>query len=122
VLHGDEGMSPSTDSMAFMRVLDGEPTSPTYLQDIGLYRTRPEVGIHNIEVHGTKAYISYYQDGIRVVELADPENPLEVAHYNTWDPATSAGGGFEGAVGLRKVGDYLYVADIERGLLILREL
>ena len=122
VLHGDEGMSPSTDSMAFMRVLDGDPTSPTYLQDIGLYRSRPEVGIHNIEVHGTKAYISYYQDGVRVVELEDPEHPVEVAHFNTWDPETSAGGGFEGAVGLRKVGDYLYVADIERGLLILREL
>jgi hypothetical protein len=122
VLHGDEGMSPSTDSMAFMRVLDGDPSSPTYMQDIGMYSSRPEVGIHNIEVHGTKAYISYYQDGVRVVELADPANPVEVAHYNTWDPETSAGGGFEGAVGLRKVGDYLYVADIERGLIILREL
>lgn len=122
VLHGDEGMSPSTESMALMRVLDGDPSSPTYLQDIGLYRSRPEVGIHNIEVHGTKAYISYYQDGVRVVELADPENPVEVAHYNTWNPETGGGGGFQGAVGLRKVGDYLYVADIERGLLILREL
>jgi hypothetical protein len=122
VLHGDEGMSPSTDSMAFMRVLDGEPSSPTYLQDIGLYRTRAEVGIHNIEVHGTRAYISYYQDGVRVVELADPENPVEVAHYNTWNAETAGGAAFEGAVGLRKAGDYLYVADLERGLLILREL
>jgi hypothetical protein len=122
VLHGDEGFSPSTESMAFMRVLDGDPASPTYLQDIGSYSSRPEVGIHNIEVHGTRAYISYYQDGVRVVELADPTNPVEVAHYNTWDPATSSGGGFEGAVGLRKVGEYLYVADIERGLIILREL
>jgi hypothetical protein len=121
VLHGDEGMSPSTNSMAFMRVLDGEPTSPTYMQDIGSFRTRAEVGIHNIEVHGTRAYISYYQDGVRIVELADPENPVEVAHYNTWDPETAGGEAFEGAVGLRKAGDYLYVADLERGLLILRE-
>jgi hypothetical protein len=104
-----------------MRVLDGDPSSPTYFQEIGRYASRPDVGIHNIEVHGTKAYISYYHDGARVVELADPAHPVEVAHYNTWDPETSYGAAFEGAVGLRKLGDYLYVADLERGLIILEE-
>jgi len=121
VLHGDEGLA-GADGAAFMRVLDGNPASPTYMMDIGRYASRREVGIHNIEVHGTRAYISYYHDGIRIVDLADPTNPVEVAHYNTWDFETGFGAGFEGAVGVRKVGDYVYVADLERGLIILREL
>ena len=49
-------------------------------------------------------------------------NPVEVAHFNTWDPESSYGSAFEGAVGVRKVGDYVYVADLSRGLIILREL
>ena len=61
------------------------------------------------------------QDGVRIVELADPTHPREVAHYNTWDPATAAGDAFEGAVGVRVVGDLIYVADIGKGLVILRE-
>lgn len=121
VLHGDEGMTASPELGAFLRVLDGDPASPTFLQELGRYQSRPQVGIHNFEVHGTRAYIAYYQDGVRVVDLSDPANPVEVAHYNTWDAEGEFGGAFEGAVGIRKVGDLIYVADDLRGLLVLRE-
>lgn len=119
VIHGDEGMTP--DGGAFMRILDGDPASPGFLQELARWRTRTDVGIHNMEIHGTKAYVSYYQDGVRIVELADPAHPREVAHYNTWDPETAAGGAFEGAVGARLVDGLVYVADIGQGLVILRE-
>jgi hypothetical protein len=119
VIHGDEGMTP--DGGAFMRVLDGDRASPGYLRELSRWRTRPEVGIHNMEIHGTKAYVAYYQDGVRVVDLADPAQPREVAHYNTWDPATAAGGAFDGAVGVRLVDGLVYVADLDQGLVILRE-
>lgn len=119
VLHGDEGMTP--EGGAFLRILDGEPASPTFMHELARYRTRREVGIHNMQVVGTKAYISYYQDGIRVVELADPLHPREVAHYNTWNEATAVGGGFEGAIGVRFEGGLIYVADDTLGLVILRE-
>lgn len=119
VIHGDEGMTP--DGGAFMRVLDGDPASPTYLRELSRWRTRTDVGIHNMEIHGTKAYVAYYQDGLRVVDLADPTQPREVAHYNTWDPATAPGGAFEGAIGARLVDGLIYVADLHGGLIILRE-
>src|SRR5690606_22229146 len=61
VLHGDEGMTRTSDLGAFLRVLDGDPESDTFLQQLGRYQSRPEVGIHNFEVHGTRAYIAYYQ-------------------------------------------------------------
>jgi hypothetical protein len=121
MLHGDEGMTKTRDGGAYLRVLDGTIGAPTFMADIGRYQTRPEVGIHNFEVHGDLAYIAYYQDGVRIVDLSDPTKPREVAHYNTWDPETAPGGAFEGALGIRKVGDLIYVADDVRGLLILRE-
>ncbi|MEZ4399024.1 MAG: hypothetical protein R3B06_03350 [Kofleriaceae bacterium] len=120
VIHGDEGMTP--EGGAFMRILDGDPASPTFMTEVGRWQTRPEVGIHNLEIVGTRAYVAYYQDGVRIVELADPAHPVEVAHYNTWDDATAPGGPFEGALGFRPgAGGLAYVADSEAGLIILRE-
>ena len=120
VLHGDEGMTPS-DGGSFLRVLDADPTSATFMNVIGQYQSRREVGIHNIQLVGDRAYIAYYQDGVRVVDLADPTQPTEVAHFNTWDAEAAPGFAFEGAIGIRVVGGLIYVADSERGLIILEE-
>ena len=121
VLAGDEGMTRTEHLGAHLSILDGDSASPTFMQEISRYQTRREVGIHNFEVHGNLVYIAYYQDGVRIVDLSDATRPREVAHYNTWVEANSFGGGFEGALGIRKVGDYIYVADILRGLMIFRE-
>ncbi|MEO8700184.1 MAG: hypothetical protein ABI867_09075 [Kofleriaceae bacterium] len=121
ILHGDEGMTGTSDLGAFLRIIDGDPASPAFMHELARYQSRPEVGIHNIELVGDRVYLSYYQDGIRIVDIADPTQPREVAHYNTWDPATASGDAFEGAVGVRVVDGLIYVADIARGLIILRE-
>ncbi|HEY5948081.1 MAG TPA: hypothetical protein VIV40_21440, partial [Kofleriaceae bacterium] len=106
---------------AHLSILEGDPASPNFMKEIAIYQTRPEVGIHNFEVHGDRVYIAYYHDGVRIVDLSNPAQPTEVAHYNNWIEDRSYGGAFEGAIGIRKVGDLIYVADLERGLLIFRE-
>ena len=121
ILHGDEGMTRSTDGGAHLRVLDGDPASATFMQLLGKYQTRPEVGIHNFELHGDRAYIAYYQDGVRIVDLSNPAQPREVAHYNTWVEDTAFGSAFEGALGIRLVNGLIYVADDLRGLMIFSE-
>lgn len=118
-IHGDEGMTPN-DGGAFLRVIDADETSPTFMKQIARYQTRSSVGIHNMILVGDRAYIAYYQDGVRVLDLSTPTQPREVAHYNTFDVATAPGEAFEGALGLVLVGDLLYVADDLRGLLVLR--
>jgi hypothetical protein len=117
-IHGEEGYG------AHLDVVDLDAGSPTFMKSIGSYKTRDWVSIHNILAFGTKAYVTHYQDGVRVLDLADPTQPVLAGYFNTWDPqgplATSAF--FDGAVGLdldfeRKL---IFVADA-RGLVILRD-
>ncbi len=58
---------------------------------IGEYRTPNSAGlgsqgsgdysIHNALVVGTDVYMSWYSDGVRVVDAADPTRPTEVAYF-----------------------------------------
>ena len=118
-LHGEEAYG------AHLHIVDVDPASPTYMQPFAEWKTRDFVSIHNLMAFGTKAYLTHYQDGVRVLDLADPAHPTQTGYYNTWDPqaAYTSSDFFEGAVGLdvdlaRKL---IYVADSPRGLLILRD-
>ena len=86
-------------------------TSP---QILSRFRTREGLSIHNVEVVDGIAYISYYVDGLRVVDLRDPEHPKEIGHYDTVrgeDERDIA----QGAWGVRVMDGKVYVSDIETG-------
>lgn len=115
-MHGDE------DYTAHLRMLD--VTDPANIRLLSEWQMRPEVSIHNVVMLGTRGYMAHYQDGVRVLDLSDPTRPRRLAHFNTWtltgDPGVSF---YEGAVGIDVDLDrrLLFVADSQRGLLILRE-
>jgi hypothetical protein len=118
-LTGDEAYA------AHLDVIDVDPASAQFMKALGTYKTRDHVSIHNIMAFGTKAYFTYYQDGVRVLDVSDPANPKLSGYFNTWDPQAdyTSSQFFEGAVGLdvdlaRKL---IFVADSPRGLLILRD-
>lgn len=118
-VHGDEGYN------AHVRIVDVDPASAEFATMLGSYQTRPEVSAHNILAHGERAYVTYYQDGLRILDLSDPYNPRKVAHYHTW-PGLAPGYGegfFEGAIGVDHdpTTGLIYLADTHRGLLILIE-
>jgi hypothetical protein len=60
-------------------------------KQIGFYKTPNSSGatdisagdytIHNALVVGTDVYISWYSDGVRVVDASNPKSPVEVAHF-----------------------------------------
>ncbi|MDB4960398.1 MAG: hypothetical protein JWP01_397 [Myxococcales bacterium] len=118
-LHGGENYG------AHLDIVDADPASATFMTPIGSYKTRDHVSIHNVMAFGDRAYVAYYQDGIRVLDLADPTRPTQLGYYNSWDPqgAASGSGFFEGAVGLDvdRARKLIFVADSPRGLLILRD-
>jgi hypothetical protein len=116
-VHGDEQFG------AHVRIVDVDPASPDFLSTLSSYQTRPAVSVHNILAYGDRAYITYYQDGLRVLDIGDPENPVEIAHYQTWPgPVPGYGESFyEGAIGVDfdPTTNTVYLADTHRGLFIL---
>lgn len=39
---------------------------------------------HNVILKGNRLYISHYTYGVAVVDISDPQNPMEIGHYDTY--------------------------------------
>jgi hypothetical protein len=104
-----------------LRVLD--VTDPAKIVKIGEFQLRPEISIHNMVLVGKKLYLSWYQEGVRVLDVSNPTQPTQAAYYNTWrEPSWGPGLYLHGAIGIRVPGDgFIYAVDTQRGLLVLRE-
>ncbi|NOK03690.1 MULTISPECIES: LVIVD repeat-containing protein [Myxococcus] len=105
-----------------IRVLD--VTDPANIVKIGEYRLRGLTSVHNMLLVGTRLYVAYYHEGVRVLDVSNPSQPREIAHYNTFresDP-NRTDKLTDGAIGIRVPGDgRIYVVDTSRGLLIFNE-
>ncbi len=85
--------------------------------------------IHNPLIAGTDLYISWYTDGIRVVDAADPRRMREVAHFvppavnNPVRPSqrgTLTNTMQMWGVAYDEARDLVYASDMNSGLWILR--
>lgn len=88
------------------------------IQLLGEYQSNPLAIIHNVEVVGDYAYVSYYVEGLRVVDITDPTNPIEVGADDFYDGPDTAG--FEGAWGVDPHPPYVYASGIGSGLHIYK--
>lgn len=43
-----------------------------------------EAVVHNMYVNGNYLYIGHYTEGVRVVDISDPTNPVEIGYYDTY--------------------------------------
>ncbi len=75
---------------------------------------------HNTHIRGNFAYISHYTVGVKIVDISDPQNPVEVAEYDTY--GASDNGEFYGCWGAYPftLNDYVYASDLEGYLTILK--
>lgn len=108
---------------ARLRVLD--VSEPSAIQKIGEYGLRHVVSPRNLELRGSRLYVTYHQEGLRVLDVSIPTRVREVAWFNTYRETDPGRGDAmeEGTTGLHVPGDgYVYVVDSARGLLILEEL
>lgn len=120
-LHGDEQYG------AHLRIIDVTEGTPEFATVRSRWMTRPEVSIHNVMMMGQLAVISYYHDGVRVLDVRDPARPQQVAWFRTWlgasnDPLAAGPSFFQGAIGVDVDPETktIYVADSSRGLVILQ--
>ena len=109
--HNEEGHD------AHMTIL--EVTDMANPRIVSRFATRKGVSIHNVQVEDGIAYISYYIDGLRVVDLRDPLSPREIAHFDTV-PAENERDILQGAWGVRVLDGNVYISDIELGTYALR--
>ena len=105
--HTDEGFD------AGLTVFDVTDLSAP--REVSRFRTRRGISLHNIEIADGIAYVSYYGDGLRVIDLRDPANPREIGHYDTVPPEQERGL-FQGAWGVGLTGGHVYISDIENGV------
>ncbi len=84
---------------------------------------RGTYSVHNVVVEGDRVYVSWYSDGVLVLDISDPYDPVEVARYNETGPAFEAGnGGIQDVWGIYKEPDspWIYASDRNGGLYVLK--
>ncbi|MEM8601181.1 MAG: choice-of-anchor B family protein [Bacteroidota bacterium] len=77
---------------------------------------------HNLYVRGTTMYQSNYAAGLRIFDVADPENPVEVGHFDT-NPFGTNDPGFSGSWSNFPYfpSGTIVVSSIGEGLFVLKE-
>lgn len=75
--------------------------------------------VHNVETYGDFAVIAHYSAGIRIVNITDPLNPVEVAWYDTYPANNNAN--FSGCWGVYKFPSGKIIgSDISNGLYVIK--
>ena len=77
----------------------------------------PASTIHNVYVRGRYAYMSYYCEGVHVVDIADPTKPQEVAFYDI--NGTEFCNGYNSNWGVAPFSNIIFASDMQRGLYAL---
>jgi hypothetical protein len=77
----------------------------------------PVSTIHNVYVRGRYAYISYYCEGVRIVDIADPANPQPVAFYDFNGSASCSQ--WNSNWGVYPFANLIYASDMQQGLYVL---
>jgi hypothetical protein len=79
---------------------------------------------HNIIVEDNKAYIAWYSDGVLILDISDPYNPVEVGRFHrTGADFEAENGGIQDVWGIYKVENspWIYASDRNGGLYVLKE-
>jgi choice-of-anchor B domain-containing protein len=100
-------------------------SNPQQPKEIALYRANPSSApsaiAHNAHVRDRIGHISYYTEGLRILDVSDPSKPVEVGYYDTWSGSSTGYNGNWGATPALDSGN-VYVSDISSGLYIVRPL
>ncbi len=82
---------------------------------VSSFKLREGISVHNVEVADGVAYVSYLVDGLRVLDLRDPANIVQIAHYDTVPPSQERDI-FQGAWGVALWNGIVFVSDMEGGI------
>ncbi len=87
------------------------------------YNGGPGSITHNVQVLGNIAFLSYYFDGLKVIDISQRRAPVEVANYDTYpDDQLQRGPGYEGAWGVYPflASGNILISDVKYGLQLIK--
>jgi choice-of-anchor B domain-containing protein len=93
-----------------------DPLSPRKVSE---YLAREATIPHNVMIDGTRMVVSHYTEGVRLLDVSNPERPTELGFYDTFGGTS---GGFAGAWGayIFPGSNLILVSDINSGLWVIR--
>ncbi len=103
-----------------IRVLyDNDPANDSNIELVAEYIGDAVQIAHNVHIRGNYAYLSHYVEGVKVLDISNPRDPVEVAYYDTY---SQPGEGFHGDWGVYPYfpSGTIAVSDIETGLYVFR--
>ena len=103
-----------------IRVLwDNDPSNDGNIELVAEYIGDPAQIAHNVHVRGNYAFLSHYVEGVKVLDIHDPRDPVEVGYYDTYPEPD---GGFAGDWGVFPYfpsGNFV-VSDMQTGLYVFK--
>ena len=84
-------------------------------KQVGEYNPNSNAIIHNAELVDDYIFISYYTEGLKVLDAEDPMNPVEIGSHDFYD---GPDGQMEGAWGVDPYPPYIFVSGMQSGLWI----
>ncbi len=127
VIIGDEDFTPGP--WGFARFFDAsDPANPVELSQFAtpgaLYMRSPAVfsSAHNPIARGDTVYFSWYNDGLRIIDISDPSAPRELAFFRGGIAPDPMGlfSPFTGFWGVYEQDGLIYGSNINAGLYIVR--
>ena len=125
------------DTWGFARIWDiSDPANPVHLSDFATPHsltnsTSGFYSVHNPQIRGDTLYLSWYSDGLRIVDISNPALPRQVGFYRpkpTLDPTGVFAGFGPGAAhpipfvwGVYPSGGNIYLSDINFGLYVVKQ-
>ncbi|MHC4937434.1 MAG: LVIVD repeat-containing protein [Planctomycetota bacterium] len=129
VVVGDEDFTPGP--WGFMRIFDTQdPTDPFELATFATANTAAnpptsvgDFSMHNVVVRGNRLYVSWYGDGVRVIDISNPATPREIGSFVP--PAVADPQGFfptaANVWGIHVHKDLILASDTNAGLYVLKQ-
>jgi choice-of-anchor B domain-containing protein len=92
--------------------------NPLAPRKVAEYAARPDSLPHNVMIDGTRMVVAHYDDGVRVVDVRDPERPQELGFYDTYPGVITGTFGAWGAY-VFPASNLIVVSDITGGLFVV---
>lgn len=101
-----------------IRVFDvADPFNPTQVGE-WIHPEVPSSSVHNVTIKDGYAYIAWYVNGLEILDLTDPTQPVRAGSYDTYPGSSGLYAGAWGVYPYARSGN-IYVSDISSGLYVL---